>query len=217
MKSTENDLLRFLDATEPLLAGDTKKSLNALRKLLSLFPGSTLPEIEQAVASLLKAAQSTLEAIEIRCRDFRHGRSSESLAVLLKDVKGLSLANLKAVLQKLDILASGKRSELDARLKAWLQGDRRDNLPNDLQECEQAGRRRASAIRDAIRRVTPENIGQIREEVNGAYRDDALGKEGFKAFADELGIPVRGSKDTMLKQVNDFLGRLSVMDVKTRF
>src|SRR5438045_3196593 len=119
---SERGFLEALTAAlDPYLGAEARKAGRALRAILDLFPGQSLPEIEKAVRSLQAGAQKDVPALVARARALVEGGAAESASDLMKAVSKLSAGDLKQFGASMGLALTGAKTKQLADIRVWLE------------------------------------------------------------------------------------------------
>lgn len=215
MPQVNDELMNSLASLEPVLSASAKKSLKSIFTIMEAYPGKSLPEIEKLIGSLRKLERTTIDGMITRAQQLCDGRSDESIDFFLKDLKSVNATDLKKIGKGLFIELNGKKEQVLAEMKIWIESNG-EIKPKTAQEIdEEAAREFSSQVKMSMDRVTAENINQIVSLTEEAAKK--LSTSGFKEFARQLNITVNGSKAGMKKQVINFAKSLAVSHAQTQF
>ncbi len=217
MESPTNMQPNDLSSLLPLLNASLQKQLQGIQKILLLFPGLSPAEIEKNIRTLQTSASTSVDAFIERAKALIHNDVLESGAVdaFLKDFKKLSATDLKSFLAGISLHASGSKTALVLEVRRWLES-KGTYAPASAAEKKsvQVQARLQELLGDLPERLspmTPELADEVNRAAEAASKDKVLGSTGFAQFAEKLlGVPVKGSKPAILKQIKNTMERLVV-------
>lgn len=222
---------------EPYLSGGAKREIRALSGIMSCFPGKTLVEIEhemkgvqrileqfpgQSVAEISKqlrvmekAANKTIPFLTDRAKSLCYGKSNESVEELMKDINSLSTTELAKLGKRLGFDLSGSKDEMLGDLHNWIASAGGDVPPSEEERQVAKAKQLARKVSPSMSQVSGDNVDEFLGAIDNAFK--SLKASGFQAFAEELGVQVKGGKAEMKKQFRNVVKRLAVTDTQTQF
>jgi hypothetical protein len=206
-----------ITALAPYLSPAAHKAGEALRKILELFPGKSLPEIEKAVRSLLAQAQKDVPVLVARAKALVEGTSAEPAADLMKAVSALKTNELKEFGTSFGLALTGTKAKQLADVRAWLESGGRVRPMTAEERTQQKAKEYAAGFEGRMGALDAQAADEVIRRAEAALADKEVGTKGFPAFAKLLGISVSGTKAKMLQQFKDSVNRLAVSHGQTQF
>jgi hypothetical protein len=217
MSTTNNapGLQGLLTTLEPYLGADARKQCQALKSIMDLFPGQTIGEVEKQVRALLQANRNTPVALADRARAFTDGSATETADKFLKDLNSLKTTEFKAFGEALNLELSGTKKEMVEAVQKWVESGGRVAPMTAKERAKREAERFAGDLPGRMTRIDQAAADEIIRKAEEASRE--LSKDAFAAFGELLGIPVSGTKPSMLRQIKDFVNRAAVSHAQTQF
>ena len=215
--STDRKFVELLTALHPFLDADTRKSCQAIRSMLDLFPDLSLAEVAKKLAANVASAKKSVPALANRANALVNRSSEESVQSWLDDVGKLNKTDFKQLGKALNFDLSGDSAEDLESLRKWAESGGQTKPPDAKERAERIARELAGNLPDRMRVVDFQVAEEVIRKAEALATDKKLTKDEFEAFGKLLGIPVTGTKPTMLKQIKDFVNRLARTHGQTQF
>ncbi len=117
-----------LQTLKPFVSKDIQNEIDAVAKILELFPGKSLKELVSTFVKYQKERRTSPEGMADRLQHFRdqcwpEEETPESLEAILGDYRKLTAAKVKLMAKKLNINLNNPKDEAEiAAVQSWLTG-----------------------------------------------------------------------------------------------
>jgi hypothetical protein len=176
-----------------------------------------LTEVKKKVAAYVAGSKKSATALAERADALIQGHSGETVQSWLDDVGNLSQSELKKLGKSISIEFSNDKSEVIEGLRVWAESKGKIKPPDARERDHRQARQLAGNLPNEIKVATPQVAEEVIRQAEILSKDKKISKDVFEAYGKLLGIPVTGTKPSMLKQIKEFANRLARTHGQTQF
>lgn len=217
MSEKSQALTDFFHAVSPHVSVDVRRGIESMQNVLALFPGQSPGEVLTAIQKMQSVATSSVAGMIERAKNVILPSSTETAEAYLKDAGKLSVGDLQMLVQGLGLSVPKKtKAAVVAELTKWIES-KGTYAPRSAEDNK---RDRAKELAGDLPQKMGQMTGALAEEIirrsEAASKDKELGADGFAMFASILlGMPMKGTKGKLLKEIKSFVDRLATSAAQT--